>query len=56
MMKKLRMVLVASFLSSALMANANAFTTDGDGALNPTRPKSAWCYYYWNGMLYYYPC
>jgi hypothetical protein len=56
MMKKLRIVLAASLLSSALISNANAFTIDSDDALNPTRPKAGWCYYYWMGMWYYYEC
>ena len=56
MMKKLRIVLAASLLSSAIISNANGFTAQTDEAVNPARPKSAWCYYYWNGQLYYYPC
>jgi hypothetical protein len=55
-MRKLRIVLAASFLTSALIANANAFTTETDDALNPTRPKSGWCYYYVMGQWYYFEC
>ena len=56
MMKKLRIVLAASLLSSALIANANAFTSDSDDAFNPTRPRAGVCYYYWFGIWYPYEC
>ena len=57
MMKKLRVLLTASLLITALVSNADAFTTDDtDGALNPSRPRSAVCYFYWYGMYIPYEC
>jgi len=54
MIKKLRIVLAASLLTSALISNANAFTTDSDAAFNTSR--SAWCVIVVGGMYYWYPC
>jgi hypothetical protein len=53
MMKKLRVFLAAALLVPALFSNANAFTTD-DSIVSTERP--GWCFIYWNGALYYYPC
>jgi hypothetical protein len=54
MMKKLRIVMAASLLASALISNANAFTTETDGAVY--RPHAAVCWYYWNGMWHAFQC
>ena len=57
MMKKLRVLLTASLLVTALVSNANAFTTDdSDGASSPSRPRSDWCSAYWNGQWWTWPC
>ena len=54
MMKKLRIVLAASLLASALISNANALTTETDGAVY--RPHAAMCWVYWGGIWYAYEC
>ena len=54
MMRKLRTLLAAALLVPALFSTANAFTTDGDSALNPSRSET--CYIYWNGMWYEWEC
>ena len=55
-MRKLRTFVAALLLVPLLTSNAGAFSTDNDGGLDPARPKSTWCYYYWNGQLFLYPC
>jgi hypothetical protein len=55
MCKKLRTFLVALLLVPALYSTASAFTTD-DGAFKPASPKTNWCWVYWNGMMYAFPC
>ena len=56
MMKKLRTFLVALLLVPALFSNANAFTTQSDGALNPARPPSAVCWINVGGVWIPYYC
>ena len=56
MMRKLRTFFAALLLVPALISNANAFTTESDSAFSPARPKSGWCYVYYNGQFYYYAC
>jgi hypothetical protein len=56
MMRKLRTFLAALLLVPVLTFNASAFTTEGDDALNPSRPKSELCWYYWNGTWFEYAC
>jgi|RhiMethySRZTD1v2_1073278.scaffolds.fasta_scaffold1803468_2 hypothetical protein len=56
MMRKLRTFFVALLLVPALISNASAFTAESDGALNPARPKSGWCYFVMNGQFYIYAC
>jgi len=50
MMRKLRTFLTALLLVPVLSLNANAFTMETDGALNPIRPPSAICWIKMGGM------
>ena len=56
MMRKLRIFVAALLLVPALLSNANAFTTESDGALNPARPPSNTCWYWYYGILIAYEC
>ena len=56
MMKKLRTFLVALLLVPALFSNANAFTAQSDGGLNPARPPSAVCWINVGGVWIPYYC
>ena len=56
MMRKLRIFVAALLLVPALLSNANAFTTESDGALNPARPPSNTCWYYYYGIVIPYEC
>lgn len=56
MVRKLRIFFAALLLVPLLTSNAGAFSTDTDGALNPSRPKSGWCVVYWNGVWMMYEC
>jgi len=55
MMKKLRTVLAAMFLVSALFSNANAFTTENDG-VKLGRPTAGVCWFNFNGMWIPFAC
>jgi len=55
-MRKLRTFVAALLLTPVLISNASAFSTDSDGALNPSRPRAEWCYFVWNGVVYYFDC
>jgi hypothetical protein len=56
MIRKLRVLVAALLLVPALYSNANAFTTESDGVLNPARPPAAVCYFYWSGMWIVFEC
>lgn len=56
MMRKLRTFLAALLLVPVLFSNASAFTTQSEGALNPARPPSNTCWYWYNGIPIPYPC
>ena len=56
MMRKLRIFVAAALLVPAMFSNANAFTTENDGALNPARPRPEICVFYWNGVWYRWEC
>ena len=55
MLKKLRTLFAALLLVPALFSNASAFTS-GDDAVNPARPPSATCTFYWYGIWITYEC
>ena len=54
MMKKLRTLLTASLLVTALVSNANAFTTDSESVVNTSH--SAWCSVALGDWVWWYPC
>lgn len=56
MVRKLRIFLAALLLIPVLTSNAYAFSTDGESALNPSRPRSDWCSFYWNGNWIVWQC
>jgi hypothetical protein len=56
MLRKLRTLLAALLLVPMLTANASAFTTEGEDALNPARPRAGLCFFYWNGIWWAYDC
>lgn len=54
MMKKLRILLSASLLVTALVSNANAFTTDGESVVNTSH--SGWCSVVVGDQVWWYLC
>ena len=55
-MRKLRIMLAGVLLTMPLFALDASSLSDEALDVQQTTNLTGWCYYYFNGQIYYYPC